>query len=309
VNSIRVLVVDDCVDEANVLAEGLRLVNYEVSVAYRGVDALERCAKESFDLILLDVGLPDIDGYEICKKIKSNEKTRNAVVIFVTARGEPVDVEYGLSLGAADYITKPYNLPIILVRVESIMRTHQILEYGQAADEYFIDPAYTDALTGLRNRRYLHERLQEEIEKAHRYNYPVSCLFIEVDEVQPVDQETGAQSLDDLLVDVALAMRNNSRCYDILVRYDCTLFAAILPHARREDALSYARKIENQVSSTLFGVPMFPTHTRLSFGVVTFQNGHTPGIERILGEAMRGLLRAKSNPNERIYVKEFSDRS
>jgi len=290
-----VLVIDDCADEALVLCEGLKLHDYEAEAVATGEAALARCAEGGIDLVLLDVGLPDIEGYEICRRLKADHDTENIVVIFVTAQGAPEDISLGYQLGAVDYITKPFNLPMVMIRVDSAMRTHQTAGFFPHPNEGTADIAYTDHLTGLRNHRYLMERLQEEVEKAHRYNYPVSCLVVDVDEVIPVDEDVGATAMDDLLAEIALTMRNSSRTYDILARYDGALFAAVLPHARLEDAMSYASKIQREVGTTTFSDPSFPTQAKLSFGIVTCRNGSTRGAEQLLGEAMRRLFQAKSS--------------
>ncbi len=290
----RVLVIDDSADAAIVLCEGLKLHDYEAEAVDTGEAALARCAEGGIDLILLDVGLPDVDGYEVCRRLKADEATRDIIVMFVTAQGAPEDISLGYQLGAVDYITKPFNLPMVMIRVDSAMRTRQMSDAFQLSSEGVTDVAYTDHLTGLRNRRFLLERLQEEVEKAHRYDYPVSCLVVDVDEVVPVDDELGATSMDDLLAEIALTMRNTSRTYDILARYDGALFAAVLPHARLEDAMSYAGKIQREIGATTFSDPSFPTQAKLSFGIVTCRNGSSRGAEQLLGEAMRRLLQAKS---------------
>lgn len=301
----RVLVVDDCADEATVLCEGLKLHDYDAESASTGSAALERCGKGGIDLILLDVGLPDLDGYEVCRQLKDNSDTRDIAVIFVTAQGAPEDISLGYQLGAVDFITKPFNLPMVMVRVDSAMRTRQMSDMLQHP-EGFVDGAYTDHLTGLRNRRFLLERLQEEVEKAHRYDYPVSCMVVDVDEVTPVDTELGATSMDDLLAEIALTLRNASRTYDILARYDGALFAAVLPHARLEDAMSYASKMQREIGATTFSDPSFPTQAKLSFGIVTCRNGSSRGAEHLLGEAMRRLLHAKSS-NQNVSGRDLNE--
>lgn len=279
------------------LCEGLKLHDYEAEAVGTGQEALARCASGGIDLVLLDVGLPDIEGYEVCRRLKADRSTQDIIVIFVTGQGAPEDISLGYQLGAVDYITKPFNLPMVMIRVDSAMRSHSMAGLFAHPNEGTADNAYTDHLTGLRNHRYLLERLQEEVEKAHRYNYPVSCMVVDVDEVIPVEEDLGATSMDDLLAEIALTMRNSSRTYDILARYDGALFAAVLPHARLEDALSYANKIQREVTTTTFSDPSFPTQAKLSFGIVTCRNGSTRGAEQLLGEAMRRLLQAKSSEN------------
>lgn len=303
-----VCVTDDCEDENALLCAGLSLNSYEAVSAFTGQEALDICQRQLIDVLLLDVGLPDMDGYEVCRRLKADPRTAEIPVVFITAHSEAENVIRGYNLGAVDYIAKPYNLPIVMIRIEAIMRTQQTRDEIPATGD-LSDTAYTDQLTGLRNSRFLLERLQEEVEKAHRYDYPVSCVVLDVDEMKPLNDEVGTASLDDVLVEVAMAMRNASRNYDILARYDGAMFAAVLPHALLEEAIHYARKIYAEISTTTFNDPCCPTQANLRFGVVSCRNGSAIGADHILGEAMQGLLKAKSCKGKCLYARDLNDKS
>lgn len=303
-----VCVADDCEDENALLCAGLGLNNYDAVRAFTGREALEVCRGRTVDVILLDVGLPDMDGYEVCRRLKAEPRTAGIPVIFITAHSEAENVIRGYNLGAVDYIAKPFNLPIVMIRIEAAMRTQQTRDEIPATGD-LIDTAYTDQLTGLRNSRFLLERLQEEVEKAHRYDYPVSCVVLDVDEVKPLNDEVGTASLDDILVEVAMAMRNASRNYDILARYDGAMFAAVLPHALLEEAIHYAEKIYHEISTITFNDPCCPSQANLRFGVVSCRNGSAIGADHILGEAMQGLLKAKSQGGKRLYARDLNSKS
>lgn len=298
---------DDNVESAEVLCEGLKAHNYDAIAVHTGQDALRVCREGGVDLLLQDICLPDISGYEVCGQLKSDPATAEIPVIFVTVKGEMRDVIRGFELGAADYITKPYNLPIVIVRVDAVLRDKGAHDRLRTEHEVLLESSYTDELTGLRNRRYLMERLQEEVEKAHRYNYPVSCAVFDVDDVRAQDEELGPVSLDDLLAEVAMTLRNYSRTYDVLARYEGTMFAALLPHLPLDDAVRYAGKIMREVESTTFSDPNFPTEAGMSAGVVACQNGSAKGAEFVLGEAMRGLLQAKSLRDQRIVARNLPE--
>lgn len=310
VKSFRVCVADDNREEAFLLCEGLKINGYDAVSVHNGYDAITKCTEEDIDLLLLDIGLPDIEGYDVCKLLKENPATRDISIIFVTARGDSHDVAQGFALGAVDYIPKPYNLPFVMVSVESAMRTKQLpnpmnisQELIYEAQELLHDTVYTDQLTGLRNRRFFMERLQEEVERARRYGFALSCVIIDVDELRPLDSDLGTASLDDLLVEIAMAMRDNSRNFDILARYESSVFSAALPHAPLEDAVGYANKIRERLSKLTFGEP--PTKALLTFGIVSCSNSNSECAESMLCEAMRGLLTAKSSSEERMYAKNL----
>lgn len=293
VKDYKVCVVDDFADEASVLCDGLRLNGYEAVAAHTGLEAVERCAQGDIELVLLDVGLPDIDGYEVCRRLKSEPKTAEIPVIFVTARGSATDVEAGFALGAVNYIVKPYNLPIVMVHVDSALRTRAAT--GPLHPTCLEDPVYTDSLTGLKNNRFLLERLQEETDKSKRYGHPVSCILLDVDGAVPIDEEEmAAPNMDDVLVEIAMAMRSSSRNYDIIARYDGPVFAAVLPHISRDHAQVYARKIADEIQASAMHDPFCPVIPQLSFGLATCpgEGWHGNGQD-LLRAAMQDLLRSR----------------
>ncbi|HOE65370.1 MAG TPA: response regulator [Candidatus Hydrogenedentes bacterium] len=302
----RICVADDCEEAAAVLSEGLQLHDYDVCVAHTGAEALAICKAGGIDLILLDVCMPEMDGYEVCRQLKASPQTSAIVVVFVTVRGTSEDISRGYDLGAVDYITKPYNLPMVMVRVDAAIRHCRLQDRFSAGDESIMEFASTDSLTGLRNRCYFLNRLEEEIDKADRYAYPVSCVVFDLAEVEGLDAELGPAPVDDLLAEIALALRTSTRNNDVLARYDGTMLTALLPHTPLNDALNYASKMLSEIDKTTFSVPSFPTRATLRAGIATCQNGGAQKAEYILGEAMRGLFQAKTLPGGRVVTRNVS---
>ena len=288
--AFKVCVVDDCVDEALVLCEGLRLNGYEAVAVHTGAEALQRCAQGDIELILLDVGLPDLDGYEVCRRLKARPETADIPVVFVTARGSSTDVDHGYSLGAVNYIVKPYNLPFVMVLVDSALRTRSATGPLPTPLE---DPVYTDGLTGLKNRRFLYERLHEETDKARRYGYPVSCILVEFEEPPDAEEAERALSLEDMMVEVAMTLMGSSRTCDIIARYEGYVFAMILPHTGDRDARRYAAKIVEEVQGALLGDLDCSVHPRVSVGLAAC-DGEAWDAETLLRAAMSDLFKAKS---------------
>jgi len=301
----KVCVADDNRESADIICKGLQMHGYEAVAVADGLEALEICRNDDIDLILLDVNMPGMDGYEVCRQLKNDPKTKRIGVIFVTVHSGRKEVAKGFELGAMDYITKPYNLPMVIVRVEAAISRLEAQHVLNETRATFVDTAYTDNLTGLRNRRFLLERLQEEVEKAHRYSFPVSCVVFDLDECEAQDDELGPAPMDDMLVEAAMAMRNHTRGYDILARYEGSMFVAVLPHTPLEQAKTYAVKILNEMDSTTFSDPSFPTNAQMTVGISSCVNGVAYGAEYVLGEAMRGLLQAKARPEERIVARDL----
>lgn len=303
----RVCVVDDNVEAAKVLAKELRMHDYETAEAYCGQDALKLCSEAGFDLVLLDVSMPDLSGFEVCEELRQRDTTKNVPVIFVTARGEPAAVERGKELGAKDYITKPYNLPMVLVRVESVLTEYSVNSPTTLDYSGILDSVYTDNLTGLRNRRYLMERLQEEADKAFRYDFPVSIAIFDIEDVEKIGESEGEVSIEDILAEVAMLMRSNSRTYDVLARYDDTIFAALLPHTPVEQGIGYCEKIIDEFDFTTLSEPKVPSRASLSGAVITVQNSTPRSADSIFGEAMQTLLWAKSDPEKRVVGRPLAE--
>lgn len=300
---VRVCVADECEESGQFLCDGLRNNSYEAIHARDCKEVLAACGRDPVDLVLLDVALPHSDGYEACLQLKQSPKSQETSVIFVSSKGNLVDYSRGYDLGVADYVTKPYNLPIVMIRVDAAIRARRLRDRLRCEDFSLCDTAFTDHLTGLRNRRFLLERLQEEVEEAHRYTHPVSCVLFDVDDIVAMDDELGPVSLDDLMVEIGMSIRNFSRSFDIVARYDGTVFAAVLPHTPVKDAVDYARKIQEDVDSTTFSDPCFPTCARLSVGLTCYMNNKPRAADFVLGEAMRNLLEAKSRPEQRFIAR------
>lgn len=310
-HDITICIVEDLHDEALVLSEGLQYFDYQTVIAHTGKEALERCRQGGVHLVLLDVGLPDMDGYEVCRQLKADPKTMDIPVIFVTARGDAGDVEHGYALGALDYVAKPYNLPMIVVHVDAALRTRQGSTELVSGPYMLVDPAYTDQLTGLRNRRFLIERLQEESEKAHRYYYHLSCLMLEVEETHL--DGLGDRLPEELVVEVAMALRKSSRTFDIVARYDEAQFAAVLPHTDMDSAVAYGRKIQRELSRAIAESTCVLTEPRVCMGITTYfrnkesaadENKRPDSAEKFLGASMNKLLIAKNNAPEFIIAGE-----
>ena len=160
----RILVVDDNPDNVHIIAARLGFRGYEVLEAGTGQAALEAVRSKSPDLILLDVMLPDLDGYEISRRIKGDESLPFIPIILVTALGESRDKVAGLDAGADDYLTKPIDFPELEARVRSMLRIKRLQDELEEKNRELERLSTSDGLTGLYNHRHIHGLLQEEFE-------------------------------------------------------------------------------------------------------------------------------------------------
>ncbi len=284
-----VLIVDDTPTNIQVLAEALR-ADYRVKVAGSGKMALEIIQQAQPDLILLDVMMPDLDGYEVCRTLKIDPLTQNIPVIFVTAKTDTVDETFGLQLGAVDYIAKPFRLPIVLARV----RNHVALKLKSDLLESL---ALLDGLTSIPNRRRFDQSLEIEWKRAQRSELPLSVLMFDIDHFKAYNDALGHRAGDDCLTRVAMLLSESlERPGDLLARYGGEEFVALLPETDAEGAARKAERCRLQIEAARIPHPNSGTAgwVTVSIGVGTLlPDGAThPGV--LIEQADARLYRAKA---------------
>lgn len=239
----KILVVDDSPVNIRILADGLKS-NYELIVATSGEAALRRAFSDSPpDLVLLDVMMPVMDGYEVCRRLKADERTKNIPVIFITARNTEEDETKGLELGAIDFIAKPFSLAIVNARV----RTH--LELKRKSD-ILESLAFLDGLTGIPNRRRFDTVLENEWKRAARCAQPLALIMIDIDHFKPFNDTYGHGAGDKCLRLVADVLRGcQKRASDFVARYGGEEFASVLPGAGSREATDLGEIMRKKVEA------------------------------------------------------------
>jgi len=231
-----ILIVDDAPENIKVLG-GALTQDYKILVARDGTTALQLARTEPVDMVLLDIVMPDIDGYEVCRRLKGDEMTRELPVIFITTLDATEDETTGLELGAVDYITKPFRLPIVKARV----KTHMELK---AKNDLLLRLANVDGLTGVPNRRCFDVTLEKEWRRAQRTRSPLSLVLMDIDCFKNYNDGYGHVGGDFCLRTVAQAVADSAaRAGDLVARYGGEEFALILPATDDEGAREVARKV------------------------------------------------------------------
>jgi diguanylate cyclase (GGDEF)-like protein len=242
----RLLVVDDQPVNIQALYQAFS-DGHQVLMATSGEQALKLAAARQPDLVLLDVVMPDMDGHEVCRRLKADEATRDTPVIFVTAHNDEAAETAGLALGAVDFISKPINPAIVRARV----KTHLTLK---AQADLLREWVYVDGLTGVRNRRHFDEGLAAEWARSMRHGTPLSLVMIDVDLFKRYNDHYGHQAGDDCLRQVAHALRSClRRPGDLLARYGGEEFGVLLPVTPLDDALALAGEMQQAVAA--LGLP------------------------------------------------------
>ncbi len=236
-----ILIVDDAKENISVLAELLR-PDFKIRAATNGEKALEIAFSDNPpDLILLDVIMPGMDGYEVCRKLKEKTNTQNIPVIFVTGKADEEDQVKGFNIGAVDYITKPFSAIIVKARVGM----HAELKRYR---DYLENISYLDGLTGIFNRRKFDEYLESAWNLAVRISMPVSMILMDIDFFKQYNDLYGHQEGDHCLVQIAQALSKIIvRKTDFLARYGGEEFVCILPNTPIEDTFIIAEKLRESV--------------------------------------------------------------
>lgn len=292
----QILIVDDTPTNIQVLAEALR-ADYRVRVAGSGKAAFEIIEKLGApDLILLDVMMPVMDGYEVCRRLKQNPETQHVPVIFVTAKSEAVDEEYGLNLGAVDYIAKPFYLPIVSARV----RNHINLKLKTDLLE---SQAMLDGLTSIPNRRRLDEVLDQEWKRAQRSGLPLALIMADIDFFKRYNDNYGHGSGDLCLKKVADTLaRSIERPSDMVARYGGEEFVAVLPGTGVEGARNIAERFRSQVEAMHIAHEYSDASNVVTVSVGCASITPAEGVEQdsLLKLADENLYRAKESGRNRV---------
>ena len=236
-----ILVVDDMTTTL-LLIHDLLKDTYEVKIAKSGTKALEILeSPNDIDLILLDIEMPDINGYDVCKRIKNNETIKNIPIIFITGRTSQEDEEYGLNLGAIDYITKPFNNAIVKLRIKNYLNLKIKNDMLEKLSMY-------DGLTNIRNRRYFDETFEKTFNEIKRDKKSLAVLMIDIDFFKPYNDNYGHGQGDETLRKVAKALEKTiKRASDFVARYGGEEFVILLKDINKDGVEAVANNLLNAV--------------------------------------------------------------
>lgn len=314
---IPVLIVDDLPQNILALEAVIADMGIDIKTAQSGNDALRQSLKHDFALVLLDVQMPDMNGFEVARLIRTNPKTKHFPIIFVTAgMKDLLNQIAGYETGAVDYLMKPLEPVILRSKVKVFLELHlqrkmieefyytleQIVEERTAelkeANETITRLAATDELTSLSNRRSFNGLLASAISAAFRHTYPLSMLMVDLDHFKAVNDTFGHGEGDKVLQAFADLLRESIRAEDIAARWGGEEFIALLPHTSREAAAALAERI--RVAFEQYSGSVTPISLSASFGVVQLQEGDD--ADTLVRRADDALYRAKREGRNRVVV-------
>ncbi len=297
----KVLVVEDNELERLLIRQRLRLDRVELFEAADGLAAIEVARSALPDLILLNLGLPDLSGFEVIHHLKEDPATRSIPVIFVSATVSVDAKVRALDLGAIDFVTKPFDPAELRARLRVAFR----LKFQQDLLE---KRAHLDALTGLANRMAMRERLEAEWSACRRRGAPLSILIVDVDHFKRINDRFGHAAGDEALRRVAEALRAVARGSDLVARFGGEEFVLIAPDCDLPGALGLAERAREQVEALRLAFDAAAHALTASVGAATAAAELAPEVagpecpDDLLGRADRALYEAKASGRNAVWA-------
>lgn len=242
-NKPLILIVDDTPTNIQVLAENL-IQDYRVKVANSGEAAFETINRHGVpDLILLDVMMPEMDGYEVCRRLKKAPETADVPVIFITAMSGILDEAVGLDLGAMDYIIKPFFMPVVKARIRNHVRLKQVTDMLESM-------VWLDNQSGVANRRRFEQILDNEWKRGQRGNSSLALVIIHLNYFKAYIEHYGHDKADECLQRVATCLCSGvRRPADLVARYADEEFAVLMPDTNMAGALRISENLSEKIAA------------------------------------------------------------
>ncbi|HOK02860.1 MAG TPA: diguanylate cyclase [Spirochaetota bacterium] len=289
-----VMIVEDNPINSKICQNLLEKNGYSTAIFFDGESALKFLSTCAPDLILLDIIMPGMDGFQVSEEIKKNPKLKDTPIIFLSAMNDEESIVNGFKKGGVDYITKPFRPQELLART----KTHVDLK---RAKEKLLIMATTDELTGLYNRRYFIERLNNEFERFKRFQSKFSFLMIDIDLFKNINDNYGHKCGDLVLQKTSEAMRKTLRSYDILARVGGEEFAIILPETDIKSAETIAERLRKRVYENSIQYEDIEIKITISIGV-TQSYINDKNIDDIIVRADKALYISKEKGRNSVTV-------
>ncbi|WP_413171992.1 diguanylate cyclase domain-containing protein [Anabaena azotica] len=325
----QILIVDDNPDNLRLLSKMLESKGFKVKKTVSGEIAIQAAKIEPPDLILLDINMPDMNGYEVCRQLKSQEKTANIPIIFISALDQTTDKVIAFEIGGADYITKPFQELEVLARVRNqvviYQQNQQLIQQNKilqqeiterqrveaallAANQQLQLFVFLDGLTGVANRRKFDEYLNLEWQRLAHKKLPLSLLLCDVDFFKNYNDTYGHLTGDDCLKQIAKTLKLSvKRPSDLLARYGGEEFAVILSNTNEKGAIYLAEDIRQKVYNLKIphAQSKVDNFVTLSIGVATIFPNMQIAPNTLIEVGDKALYTAKAQGRNRIVAENL----
>jgi diguanylate cyclase (GGDEF)-like protein len=295
----RILLADDSATVRALARLELETAGFDVVEATDGEQALSAALADPPDVVLLDVEMPVMDGYQCVQALKADPRTSGVPVVFLTGRVGAEDVVRALKLGGHDYLRKPPEAAELLARVNAALRVKQLQDELLARSEELERMSRTDFLTGLNNRRHLEETMARIGSGARRHGYPVAVLLVDVDHFKQINDSLGHAVGDEVLVQVARRLECALRTEDVLGRWGGEEFLVILPHTPAAAAAILGERLRAIVADDPMDSSGGAVRVTISVGGAAAEHAGEHDLLRVADEQ---LYAAKDAGRDRVLV-------
>jgi two-component system cell cycle response regulator len=310
----HVLLIEDSPTQAQYMRLLLEDAGYHVTFAETGQKGIEIAEAAQPDVVLLDVVLPDLDGFSVCHRIRQRSRLYIPILMLTEKRTDMEDKVGGLTVGADEYLSKSSEDRELLARVASLLRIRQVIEdlynrmeNGEQSYQTLRQPALTDRLTGLYNRHYFAEDLHRQFALARRYLNPLGCIMMDIDLFRDFNTRYGDPAGDWMLQGIASLMKQNVREVDMIARYGGEEFVILSPMIDIDGAAALAERLRMRVEQHIWENPSLgKLQITVSLGVAAIPMQDIKTAEHLVACAVKALHRAKTNGRNRVEIYDAS---
>jgi two-component system, cell cycle response regulator len=299
----RILLVEDDERDSKIFKGFFLNQGYDLEWVKTGEEALDLLKWKSVDLILLDVLLPGLDGFEICRQLKNSNQTRDLQIILITCLSDLENKIKGIELGADDYLIKPVNRQELQARMKILLTKKRYIDDLRQNYESALNSAVNDALTTLYNQAYFKKFFEQELKRAARQKYSVALIILDVDNFKQINDSLGHLAGDYILSELGPVIKSNVREIDLASRYGGDEFALVLPYTDRNESTLVAERLRKVIEGRTFSQESQSEDVKvtISLGIAFFPaQGSTP--EEIIRNADQALYQAKNEGKNRCQV-------
>lgn len=300
---MHVLIAEDDPVSRHLLKATLSKWGYEVLVAEDGQQAWDVLQSgDSPNLVILDWMMPNLDGLELCRRVRDDDQGQYIYIILLTAKGTRENLVEGMEAGADDYIVKPFDSEELKVRLRSARRILELEAKLLSTQSELRRQASHDALTGLRNRGAILEEFERELVRARREQRPIGIGLVDVDKFKTINDTHGHSAGDMALIEVCNRMSHSLRPYDIVGRYGGDEFLIVLPGCDVETAGEMGERLRESVNRGDLSIGEVSFPVSISIGVASIRPDDDVDVKDAIHRADQVMFEAKTSGRNRAVA-------
>lgn len=300
---MKILIADDDSTSRAILTGILRKHGYEVVSTVNGAEAWAAMQlPDAPRLVILDRMMPEMDGLDVCRRVRAMETDQPPYIIMLTTKAEKADIIVGLDAGADDYIAKPFDLGELIARLNVGRRLIEMQDKLLEANNALAHRSTHDPLTGILNRRAILDALSRELSRERRENSGLAIGMCDIDHFKVINDTHGHQAGDEVLVGFVCLLRGALRSFDLLGRLGGEEFVVITPGIRENDPSILYERIRNRIADNAIATRAGTVSITVSIGIAAWT-----GIENedeLLAAADSAMYRAKRDGRNRVRLAE-----